>query len=324
MKPLKAMLLGAALVGAVALTAQAPAQAKDFPAKDVTLTVPLSPGGGSDLTMRALARAAEKELGVSIVVVNRPGAGGAVGLSEAMNMKPDGYNLVMLSEYVYNLPATQAVAFTPADFAPICTVNFDPAAIAVGKDSKLNTFGTFVDYAKANPRVVTVGNSGFGNIWHISAVALEKAIGAEFTHVPFGGAAPTITATLGGHVSAMIASVPEMAAQAQAGALNILAVFGDSPSSLFPDVPTAKSQGVDLQFGTWRGVGVPDGVPADRVAVLEKAFQAAAESQEFKDFMAKQGFNILYRGSAETAAYMEKDAPRFRALLEDMGLTVDK
>jgi tripartite-type tricarboxylate transporter receptor subunit TctC len=310
------------LFAAVALAALfcLPAQAAGFPDKEVTLNVPLSPGGGSDLTMRALARAAETPLGKPVVVVNKPGAGGAVGLTEVSKMKPDGYNLVMLSEYIYNLPMTQALGFKADDFGAICTVNFDSAALAVGKDSKLKTLAEFIDYAKANPGVLTLGNSGFGNIWHISAVGLEKATGAQFTHVPFGGAAPTITATLGGHVSGMIASVPEMSAQAQAGELIILAVLGDTRNPAFPDVPTAKEQGIDVQFGSWRGVGLPKGADPAVVAALEKVFKEAAESREFKDFMAKQGFNILWRDSAATAAYMRNDAPRFGAILDEMGL----
>lgn len=291
-----------------------------FPDKEVTINVPLSAGGGSDLTMRSLARSAEKPLGKPVVVVNKPGAGGAVGLTEVSKMKPDGYNLVMLSEYIYNLPMTQALGFKANDFDAICTVNFDSAALAVGKDSKLKTFKEFIEYAKVNPGVLTVGNSGFGNIWHISAVGLERATGAKFTHVPFSGAAPTITATLGGHVSGMIASVPEIASQVQGGQLVILAVFGDARNPTFPGVPTAKEEGVDVQFGTWRGVGLPKGADPATVAVLEKAFKEAVESKEFKEFMAKQGFNILWRDRADTAAYMKNDEPRFGSILKEMGL----
>lgn len=306
----------AALVALLSL----PAQGASFPEKEVILNVPLAAGGGSDLTMRALARATETPLGKPVVVVNKPGAGGAVGLTEVSKMKPNGYNLVMLSEYIYNLPMTQKLGFKATDFAPVCTVNFDAAALAVGKDSKFTSLKDFVAFAKANPGVLTVGNSGFGNIWHISAVGLEKATDAKFTHVPFNGAAPTITATLGGHVSGMIASVPEISSQARAGELRILGVFSDQRNPAFPDVPTAREEGIDVNFGTWRGVGLPAGADPAVVAVLEKAFKSAVESQEFKDFMSKQGFNILYRGSAETDAYMSKDTPRFGGILGDMGL----
>jgi tripartite-type tricarboxylate transporter receptor subunit TctC len=315
-KHVKSMMLATALLAALGATADA----QKFPAKEVTLVVPLSPGGGSDLTMRALARATEKTLGSPVIVVNKPGAGGAVGLTEVAKTKADGHTLVMLSEYIYNLPATQAVGFKADSFASVATVNFDAAAVVVGKNSKLATLRDLVEYAKTNPGVVTLGNSGFGNIWHISAVALEKATGVKFIHVPFNGAAPTVTATLGGHVSAMIASAPEVASQVQAGQLRILAVLSGERNPAFPDVPTAKEQGVDLQFGTWRGVGAPAGVPAEHIAVLEKAIKAAAESPEFKDFMKKQGFNILYRGSAETAKYMVDDAPRFAGILGEIGL----
>jgi tripartite-type tricarboxylate transporter receptor subunit TctC len=301
-----------------------PALAADYPEKEVTLNVPLSPGGGSDLTMRALAVPAEKVLGKPIVVVNKPGAGGAVGLTEVSKMKPDGYNLVMLSEYIYNLPATQNLSFKADDFTGICTVNFDSAAIAVRKGSNIKSLKDLVEYGKTNPGVLTVGNSGFGNIWHISAVALEKATGAKFTHVPFGGAAPTMTATLGGHISAMIASVPEMASQAKAGELIILAVLDDKRNAAFPDVPTAKEDGVDIRFGSWRGLGLPAGADPAVVKVLENVCAKAYESEEFKGFMSKTGFNILYRNAQETNDYMKNDGPRFGALLGEMGLLLKK
>jgi tripartite-type tricarboxylate transporter receptor subunit TctC len=291
-----------------------------FPTREVTLVVPVAAGGGSDMTMRALARELEPILGVPVVVVNRTGAGGAVGLSEVMRARPDGYTLVMITEYNYNLPMTQDVPFTVDDFIPIATVNFDPAAIGVGSASALTTIEEFVDFARANPGVLTIGNSGFGNIWHIAAAAFEDAAGLDLVHVPFGGAAPTITATLGGHISAMVASPPEMAAQVEAGTMRLLATMGIERSTLFPDVPTLGEAGFDLQFGTWRGIGAPVGTPDDVIAHLEEAIEQAVQSQGFVDFMVSRGLGILYRSSAETKAYMEADAPRFRALMAEIGI----
>lgn len=315
MRTLITSLTALALVLGAAATAQG-----TFPNREVTLVVPVAAGGGSDMVMRAIARELEPLLGVPVVVVNRPGAGGAVGLSEVMRAPADGYTLVMITEYNYNLPATQDVPFSVDDFVPIATVNFDPAAIGVGSGSALTTIEDFVAFAEANPGVLTIGNSGFGNIWHIAATAFEDAAGLGLVHVPFGGAAPTITATLGGHISAMVASPPEMAAQIEAGTMRLLATMGIERSVQFPDVPTLREAGFDLQFGTWRGIGVPKGTPADVVAFLEEAVQQAAQSQGFIDFMNGRGLGMLYRGSAETAAYMEADAPRFRALMAEIGI----
>src|SRR5690606_19060465 len=292
----------------------------NFPERELTLVVPVAAGGGSDMTMRALAREMEAVLGVPVVVVNRVGAGGAVGLSEVARSQPDGYTMVMITEYNYNLPMTQSVTFTMDSFTPVATVNFDPAAIAVSVDSPWQTIDELIEYATNNPGVVTLGNSGFGNIWHIAATAFEHAVGARFIHVPFNGAAPTITATLGGHVSAMVASPPEMAAQVAAGNLRILSVMIVERMPQFPAVPTLKQKGHDLQFRTWRGIGVPAGVPADRVQIVEEAVKAAVESEGFQAFMARQGLGILWRDSAETLEYMKADEPRFRTLLESMGL----
>lgn len=310
------LMLGALLLGALtgALAQQS------FPEREVTLVVPVAAGGGSDAVMRALARELEPILGVPVVVVNRVGAGGAVGLAEVMTAAPDGHTLVMITEYNYNLPMTQDVPFGVDDFIPVATVNFDPAAIGVGADSPWQTVDEMVEFAQENPGVVTLGNSGFGNIWHIAATAFEDAAGIETVQVPFGGAAPTITATLGGHISAMVASPPEMAPQIEAGTMRLLATMGVERSVQFPEVPTLQELGYDLQFGTWRGIGVPAGTPDGVVATLESAIEEAVSSDSFGSFMDDRGFGILYRSSAETAAYMEADAPRFRTLMESIGI----
>jgi len=300
-----------------------PVLANSYPEREITLIVPVAPGGGSDLTMRALARELETILGVPVVVVNRPGAGGAVGLSEAAKAKPDGYTLVMVTEYNYNLPMTQKVDFTLDSFDYIAAVNFDPAAIAVGKDSPWQTINDLVKFATENPGVVTIGNSGFGNIWHIAAVAFENASGAKFVHVPFNGAAPCITAALGGHISAMVASPPEMAAQIQAGNLRLLGVMSEKRSDLFPDVPTFREQGYDLVFGTWRGVALPAGADESIINILENAIKQAVESEGFREFMQKQGLGILYRSREELIKFIHEDQIRFRTLLDEMGLLIN-
>lgn len=299
------------------------ALANSFPERAITLVVPVAPGGGSDLTMRALARELETILGVPVVIVNRPGAGGSVGLSEVAKAKPDGYTLVMVTEYNYNLPMTQKVDFTVDSFDYIAAVNFDPAAIAVGKNSPWQTLDDLVKFAIENPGVVTMGNSGFGNIWHIAAVAFERTIGAKFVHVPFNGAAPTITAALGGHISAMVASPPEMAAQVQAGELRLLGIMSEKRSDLFPEVPTFREQGYDLVFGTWRGVALPAGADESVINILENAIKQAVESEGFREFMQKQGLGILYRSREELVKFIQEDQVRFRTLLSEMGLLID-
>lgn len=313
-------LVGMVLMLTAALVWSGLAAASEFPQKEITLIVPVAAGGGSDMTMRALAREAERILGVPVIVVNRVGAGGAVGLSEVAKSKPDGYTLVMITEYIYTLPMTQATAFTVKTFEPIVTVNFDPAAVAVGKNSQWRSLKDLVEFAKTNPGVVTLGNSGFGNIWHLSASALEGASGARFVHVPFNGAAPTIMAALGGHISAMIASPPEMASQIQAGNLRLLGVMSEQRSAQFPDVPTLKELGYDISIGTWRGVAARAGTPEPVIKKLEEVFLKAAESPGFQEFMNKQGLGIVIRNREETARFIEQDEPRFRTLLSSLGL----
>jgi tripartite-type tricarboxylate transporter receptor subunit TctC len=152
----------------------------------------------------------------------------------------------------------------PADhklFEPIMLVNMDPAAITVSVDSPWKTLKEFLDYAKANPGKVRMGNSGPGSIWHLAAAAVEDKTGIQFNHVPYNGAAPAVTALLGGSIEAVAVSPAEVGSHVVSGKLKILGVMSDQRPKAFPGAPTFKEQGIDLVFGTWRGLGVPKGTP---------------------------------------------------------------
>ena len=293
---------------------------KNFPEREVTLTLGASPGGGSDMTLRALAKATEPFLGVPIVVVNLKG--GVVSLAECAAAPPDGYLLSMLTEQAQNIPMLYGddITFDEYSFKPVITVNFDPAVVAVRSSSPFDTMESLISYAKDNPGVVTMGNSGFGNIWHLCAVGLQSATGVKFTHVPFFGAAPTLVATLGGHITAMVASPPELAAQARAGEVKMLGIMSDTRDPNWPELKTLKEQGIDFSLGTWRGLGAPKDTPDEIIKILHDAFKKGYETDEFQKFMIERGLGLLYRSSEETREWMEKDKVRFKQIMIDMGL----
>ncbi|MDQ8000879.1 MAG: tripartite tricarboxylate transporter substrate binding protein, partial [Pseudomonadota bacterium] len=212
--------LALAATAAIALGAALPAAAQsDFPSKPIELLVPYQPGGGTDALARAFADASRKFIQQSIVVVNKPGAGGAIGWQEVINAKPDGYKLAVLTVELLTLPHLGLAKFKYDDFQPIAQLNADPAAITVKAEAPWNTIEEFLAEAKKKPDSVRVGNSGNGSIWHLAAAALEDKTGTKFNHIPFQGAAPAVLALMGGHIEAVAVSPAEVTTYVQAGKL---------------------------------------------------------------------------------------------------------
>jgi len=182
----------------------------DYPTKSVTLISPTSAGGGTDLTARALATAAEKHLGQSIGVVNKPGASGSLGMTEGANAKADGYTVTMVIAELTMLEHLGISTLSYEQVKPVALVNLDPAALTVPADAPYNTLEEFVAYAKENPGKLNVGNAGSGSTWHLAAESLAKSADIELNHIPFEGASPAVTALVGGHIDAVTVSPAEV------------------------------------------------------------------------------------------------------------------
>ncbi|PZE22182.1 tripartite tricarboxylate transporter substrate binding protein [Paenibacillus xerothermodurans] len=301
----------------------AAAQGKpDFPKRPVTFIVPYAAGGGTDATARALAKAAEQKLGQSIAVVNKTGGGGAVGFSEGANAKPDGYTVTMVTVELATLHHLGLAPITYKEFKPIAQINFDPSAISVKADSRWSTAQEFLDYAKANPGQVKMGNSGPGSIWHLSAAAIEKAAGVKFNHVPFDGAGPAVTALMGGHIDAVPVSPAEVKTHVEGGKLKTLAIVDAKQSEALPGVKTLEEEtGLKPSYlGPWRGVAAPKNTPDDVAKVLEEAFMQAAEDPEFKDYMKKNGLGLVVKDSQGFGKLLEDSDMSFGELIPTLGI----
>lgn len=310
------------LVGIVALVASifaAPAIAA-FPEKPITVICPWAPGGGTDVLLRALSKEAEKFLGQSINVVNQTGGAGAIGHNAIRAARPDGYTVGMITFELNSLPPQGLVPFTWKDFDPMMRINSDPAALTVKKDAPYNTVRGFIDYAKAHPDEITIGNSAPGSVWHIAAGLVADKTGIKIKHVPFDGAAPAVTSLVGGHLTGVAVSVAEVRGQVQAGNLKILGVMSAERDKIFPDVPTFKEQGVDVQFYTWRGLGLPKGVPPAVKAKLTDAFKKAMDTPAFKELAAKASLNLAYQDSAEFAKFLDQNYKDVEAVMKSIGL----
>lgn len=312
----------AMLVGIVAMAASvfaAPAMAA-FPDKPITVICPWAPGGGTDVLLRALSKEAEKFLGQSITVVNQTGGAGAIGHNAIRAARPDGYTVGMITFELNSLPPQGLVPFTWKNFDPMMRINSDPAALTVRKDAPYNTVRGFLDYAKAHPDEITIGNSAPGSVWHIAAGLVADKTGIKVKHVPFDGAAPAVTSLVGGHITAVAVSVAEVRGQVQAGNLKILGVMSAERDKIFPDVPTFKEQGVNVEFYTWRGLGLPKGVPPAIKAKLTDAFKKAMDTPAFKELAAKASLNLAYQDSAEFSKFLDQNYKDVEAVMKSIGL----
>jgi tripartite-type tricarboxylate transporter receptor subunit TctC len=295
-----------------------PVSAADFPTKEVQIIIPWAAGGATDLIFRALGATAGKYLTKAVVIVNRPGGGGAVGYTDGMKAKPDGYMITAAVTPLCILPHQTATAFTYKDFDPILNVVSDPSMFLVRSDAPWKDLREFVDYAKKNPDMITVGNSGAGGGVHLVALAFEHAAGIKLNHIPFSGGGPSVTALLGGHVNAVSVSPPEGIAQIKAGQLKIIALFADKRLAMFPDIPTVKEQGINFTMGMWRGLAAPKGTPSDVIQKLNESFKKAMDDPEFQQKAKEMSVILSYLGPKDFGALMARDDEFFSKLIKEM------
>jgi len=310
--------LGVILGLVLALAFVTVGQAADFPTKEVQVVIPWAAGGATDLVFRALAASTSKHLGKAVVVVNKPGGAGAVGYTEVMQAQPDGYTLVTAVTPLTILPHQTKTAFTYQNFEPIINVVQDPAMFQVQADSPWKILPEFLDYARKNPGMITVGNSGAGGGVHLIALAFEKAAGVKFNHIPVSGGGPSITALLGGHVHAVSCSPPEGIAHVKAGKLRIIALFSEKRMGAFPNVPVVREQGVDFSMGQWRGLAAPKGTPPDVIKKLHDAFKQGMEDPGFVKSATEMTVHLAYIGPAEFGKVMAQDHERYAKLVQEI------
>ncbi len=306
------------LVVVLAFIAAIPVQAAGFPEKEIQIIIPWAPGGATDLVFRALAASTEKYLGQAVVIVNKAGGGGAVGYVEGMKAKPDGYTLVTAVTPLTILPHQVKTAFTYKDFEPIINVVQDPAMFLVRSDAPWKDVKEFLDQAKKNPGMISVGNSGAGGGVHLIALAFEKATGVKFNHIPFSGGGPSVTALLGGHINAVSVSPPEGISQVQAGKLRIMALFSETRFDMFPNIPTCKEQGVNFAMGQWRGLAAPKGTPPAVIQKLHDAFKKGMEDAGFKKNAKDMAVNLEYMSSSELGKTMAADHEFYGKLVKEI------
>jgi tripartite-type tricarboxylate transporter receptor subunit TctC len=284
--------------------------AENFPDKDFTLVVHAGAGGGSDLTARTLAKELEADLGRSIVVENRTGGGGRVGLTYLKDRPADGYSIGFIPVEVSML-GHQGADIKPDQYTILGQVMNAPATLSVPANSPYRTLDDLIAAAKQNPDSITVSNSGAGAIWEAATLALGEAAGATFKPVPYDGGAPAVAAGVSGEVQAVMAGVSESASAAGNNQLRVLAVLAPERVASLPDVPTAAEQGVDVVIGGWGLMGAPAGLPDSVKERLAAAVQKAASSESFKDVMTRAGNTPLATSPDEAGQFAQAEFERF-------------
>lgn len=304
----------------VALSATGTAQEPPYPKRgNVEITVLFPAGTSADVTARMLATGMTKQLGVNVLAVNRPGAGGAIGYRHVAGQKPDGYSLVWNSNSISTTFHSGQLAFDYRTFEPVARVLSESVVVAVRNEAKWKTLKELVADAKSRPGTVTVANSGVGSHTHISAVALFKTADAQVTDVPYA-AAQIVPNLMGGHVDAAVQFPGALASNVQAGRLRLLAALSSQRDPAFPDVPTARELGLDIALDAWRGIAAPKGTPQAVIALLENTIRETVQSAEFTAASEKLNVRPAFMPAAEFGKLIAAEDAYLARLMEQIGL----
>lgn len=310
----------AAIGSALLLTLSASAVvAQDFPTKPVEMTVLFPAGSSADVVARALAEGIARNLGQPVTIMNRPGAGGAIGYKYVLSQKPDGYSFVFNSNSISTAYYTGMVPFDYKAFDPVARVTVELPVLAVKTDAPWKDLKDMVAYGKKNPGAIRLGNSGNGTHTHTSAVAFFGDEGVEVTHVPFAGS-QVVVSLLGGHIDAVVQLPGALTPHVKAGTLKVLGVLASVREPVFPTVPTSIEQGFKFQAELWRGIAVPKGTPPAVVAKLEEAIRKTVISPEFKAHGDRLGFLPAFQPAADFGKTIAAEDALLAKVMEKAGL----
>jgi tripartite-type tricarboxylate transporter receptor subunit TctC len=309
-----------AVAGAALMLVSVAAVAQQFPAgKPIEMTVMFGAGSAADVTARELAKGMEKTLGVPVTVVNRTGGGGAIGYSYVQQQKPDGYSIIWNSNSISTTYHLGTTSFDYKAFDAVARVSVETPVLAVRNDAPWKTLKELIDFAKANPGKVRIGNSGSGSHTHFVAQALFKSNDATITNVPFTEGQAVVN-LLGSRIEGVIQLPAAVIGQVKSGDLRVLAALGEKRDPVFPGIPTAREIGYPIALDMWRGIAVPTGTPKPVVAKLQDAIRQSVDSQSFKDAGKTIGFVPAYLPAQDFAKLIANDDVRLAQLMDELGL----
>ena len=317
----KAVALAAALcAGSVA----ALAQAGDYPSRPVKMVVPFPPGGLADTVARPVAEAMSRELGQPVIIENKGGAGGAIGMAQVAKSPADGYTVLMALSSLTVLPEADAVMgrapmYTIASLRPIARYTADPTVLAVRADAPWKTAQEFVQDAKKRPGAINYGSSGNYGTMHVPMEILAQNTSTKLTHVPFTGAGPAVVALLGGQVEALSTGPATVLQHVKAGKVRVLGHWGTGRLETLPEVPALKDLGYQAEYAQWSGLFAPAGTPEPVVQRLRAAAKAAANDPKVKQVILAAGSPVQYLDAPEFEKYVKDDARRMAEVVKKIG-----
>jgi tripartite-type tricarboxylate transporter receptor subunit TctC len=299
--------------------AQAP-----FPSKPITMIVPFPPGGLADLVARPVAEAMSRDLGQPVVIENKAGAGGGIGMAYAAKAPADGYTVLMSLSSFTVLPEADVVLGRAQMYAlnslrPIARFTADPTVLAVRADAPWKTVKDFVEDARKRPGVINYGSSGNYGTMHIPMEILSQNAGIKMTHVPFTGAGPAVVALLGGQIDAVSSGPATVLQHVKGGKLRVLAHWGNGKLEALPAVPSPKDAGYDAEYAQWSGLFIPAATPEPVAQRLRAAARAAAKDPKVNQVILNAGSPVLYQDTPDFEKYVQADAKRMAVVVKKIG-----
>lgn len=323
----KHTLLASALLAATALLPLgAQAQTGNYPERAITMIVPFPPGGPTDLVARVLSKQLSDQIGQSVVVENRGGANGTIGMQAAANAKPDGYTILYNTSSISLSPNLYSkLSFDPEkDFAPISSTAVVPMVLLVHPSVPADNIKEFIDYAQEHPGELSYASAGNGNVTHLTAFLFTQSANVDAVHIPYRGSAPGMTDLVGGQVHYMTNTLNDSLPFVREGRVKALAITSAERSELLPEVPTlSESVMPGYESGAWQGVVAPAGTPDAIINRLNEEIRTALKSDLVREQLAKQGAQILGSSPADYRQYISDEIVRWGEVIRAAGVNLD-
>jgi tripartite-type tricarboxylate transporter receptor subunit TctC len=313
------------VVAVLVLLVAVPAGADEFPSRTITIVNPYPPGGQADLSGRPFAAALAKVLKQPVVLTNKPGAAGAVGMQSVAVAKPDGYTVLITVPSLHTLPEVDKLfgrtpTFTRDQFVPIARLNADPLIVAVNAERPWKSLKEVLDDARKRPGQITFASAGLYGATHVPMeMILHAAGGLKMRHLPTAGGGPAMTAVLGGHADLLASTVGPATGHIKSGAIRPLAVTTAKRHEAFPDVATLKELGYDVEYYLWIGLFAPKATPAPIIKALRDATRQAVEDPTFRGALEKLSAPVAYQDADEFKPWLDADAARLADVIKKIG-----
>ncbi len=295
-----------------------------YPSKPISMIVPFPPGGLADLVARPVAEAMSRHLGQPVVIENKGGAGGGIGMGLASKSPADGYTVLLSLSSFSVLPEADTILgrapmYTFNSLRPIARFTADPTVLAVRTDAPWKTVKDFVEDAKKRPGAINYGSSGSYGTMHVPMEILAQTAGIKMTHVPFTGAGPAVVALLGGQIDAVSSGPATVLSHVKAGKLRVLAHWGNGKLESLPDVPSLNDAGYNAEYAQWSGLFIPAGTPEPIAQRLRAAARMAASDAKVREVIGNAGSPVLYQDTPDFEKYVQADVRRMAEVVKKMG-----